>query len=215
MSGKPKFVSNETRERMLELRTSGETLQSISDQVGIPRERVRQILICQDAPRKVPISLDLMDYSYLDPVWVAEFRGFFMGEGCASIIAGRRYRSRPQYQPRLSIALREDDADVILDIHKHLGGNVIRCKRETRANYPNTKPACQWQLVGFSKLTNLLPLLLSGPLPSKKREDIEIIYKMCLTRLAMPYNITQEQSLELSRFYEACKFAKHFQGSEG
>ena len=211
MSGKPKFVSEENLIAIRALRAQGLPFHEISDRVGIPRERVRQIALRNGLPSRVPISLSLATYDHLDPLWLAEFRGFFCGEGCASVNSQSTGRRR-QYQPRLAISVREDDKDVILDIHAHLGGNVLRWKRDNRAS---SQPAAQWQLVGYSKLTNLLPLLLAGSLPAKKKRDLELLYRMCQARAKMPYNLTDEHSEELRGYYEALRFIKRFQGTDG
>ena len=210
MSGKPKFVPEDKLLLTLQLREQGRTLQEISDQTGISRERTRHIISRNGGASHVPISLSLATYDHLDPMWLIEFRGFFYGEGCASVNAQSSGR-RLQYQPRLAVSLREDDVEVVLDLQEHLGGNVVRWHRETRPDYPNTRPSANWQLVGFSKLANLLPLLLAGVLPAKKRKDLEILNEMCQVRLTMPFNLTDEHSKEMSRYYEALRSIKRYQ----
>lgn len=215
MSGKPLFVSDETLQRALELRAKNIPVRQISKVVGISRERLRKLLLAAGCPSGVPISLNLETYDHLDPVWLAEFRGFFFGEGCASVGVQPTGFRRKQYQPRLAVSVREDDAEVIVDIYNHLGGNVKRLCRETRSNYTNTKPYAVWQLVGFSKLTNLLPLLANGTLQAKKRKDLQLLNGMCQARLQMPYNLSDEHSAIMARYYEALRSIKRFQGTDG
>ncbi len=210
MSGKPKYVSEGTKAQMVELRNQGKTSREISEIVGIPRERVRQILLSQGLPNKVPITLDLVDYSHVDPIWFAEFRGFFMGEGCATVAFYPNATSRAHYQVQLAVALRDDDRDVVFDIKNKLGGNSY-----IHPIYKRSSPLATWQLVGWSRCTNLISFLVQGTLPAKKRRDLLLLDELCQKRLQWPYNLEGDHLAELHRYYLALKDIKRYQGSEG
>ena len=77
----------------------------------------------------------------IDPIWAAEFRGFFWGEGClgAGIV-------HDMYRIAAIINLRMDDADTLREFQRRLGGTLSLThnisQRHTRLNV-SSLPDCQ------------------------------------------------------------------------
>ena len=123
----------------------------------------------------------------LDPVWAAEFRAFFMGEGCATITR-RKDKGTILYQPQLAIRLRDDERPLIEDIVAHLGGMVTKVPKRLSPEGYLTNPALFWHTVGYPKIRGIIEATdLANPvLPAHKRLDIRILYEYILARYEMP-----------------------------
>lgn len=69
----------------------------------------------------------------IDPIWAAEFRGFFWGEGCLGVAI-----IRGMYRIQAVINLRMDDADTLRAFQARLGGSLSLThnisQRHTRLN---------------------------------------------------------------------------------
>jgi hypothetical protein len=97
------------------------------------------------------------------PEQAAEFRGLFFGEGHIDLA---QQGARGTLTPRLRIAVRDDDADVVRWCRDLLGGNLSR-----RAA---TRSVC-WQLTARDAVAYALTILEEGTIPSKKRAEVRLL----------------------------------------
>lgn len=71
----------------------------------------------------------------IDPIWAAEFRGFFWGEGTLNVQchrpAGRGMVNSYSTAITASIGLRSDDAPILVEFARRLGGR-LRTEKYTR-----------------------------------------------------------------------------------
>lgn len=93
----------------------------------------------------------------------AEFRGLFFGEGHIDLSRAGRGTS---LMPRLRIAVRDDDAEIVEWCRSLFGGNLSRSVR--------TRSIC-WQLTGRAAVLEAVEILEGGTLPSKKRAEVALL----------------------------------------
>jgi hypothetical protein len=105
-------------------------------------------------------------------MWVAEFRGFFMGEGHVSIARRRAGDDRWVYRPELHINLRLDDRAVCDEISECLGGRVNVYKPSKSSH---SKPQARWSIEGYKYCEAILELLRDGCLPAKKQREVALV----------------------------------------
>lgn len=132
-----------------------------------------------------------VNHELLTHKWITEFRGFFVGEGCAAII-----RNNTSYAPMLTIKLRDDDADILLDIQHRLGGRILYSKSrdETRGSQ------ISWRALNVEQVLDICNLLLDQPsLPAKKLVDIALVKGFCEWRLTLPRYWSEEDRTEAER----------------
>lgn len=125
----------------------------------------------------------------LNPLWAAEFRGFFYGDGCASLNLSPG-KTKKHFQPMLKIGLRADDVVVLKDIHVKLGGNLIdRDYTNQPSACAGANPAKLWYVVGWGHCRAVIEAtgLASGHLPAKKTRDVALLYETILIRYQMPH----------------------------
>jgi hypothetical protein len=182
----------------------------IADIVGIPRETLRCLMERNGIKGEVPLrsNADLKTYAHIDLMWLAEFRGFVCGEGCVFLVrANRKGYSRPVYQPQLAISLRDDDADILYNIHQTLGcGSITLTSRK-----PPRGNVVRWSAVGIPNLYNLFVLLADGSLPAKKKREFEIALEYCEARLDMPSRtLNDAQVAILDRYWHCLRELKRY-----
>lgn len=156
-----------------------------------------------------PVVLDL------DPIWAAEFRGFFYGDGCASLVRVRRKNVKsPTYQPQLHVRQRIDGWNMLKDFQQKLGGNVQPVKeRVTPAGY-HCAPGALWQVTGYARVRAILEeSLLGGMIPAKKKEDIDLLYEAVLARFQMPLRLGQKNRDLLDQFVVRIQLVKRYKGA--
>ncbi len=177
-------------DKAIELRKSGKLEREIAIDLDINPNAVHYILKRFGSDTIVPIEpSNLTNYSSIDPLWFAEFRGFFYGEGCVYIRSqSYKSRNRKSLAPVLEIGLRKDDSALLSDIHATLGGFFLSKKAHGRTN-----EAVQWSLVGWSNVYSVLPYLLDSKFPSRKIEQLETMKSACEARFTMSYNLNLEE----------------------
>ena len=107
-----------------------------------------------------PESSSLREISEVE---AAEFRGLFFGEGHLDLVRNSSLRT---LYPRARIAVRDDDAEVVMWCKSLFGGNVSR-RAATRST--------AWQLTGRARIGCLLDVLEGGAIPSKKRAEVALL----------------------------------------
>ena len=103
--------------------------------------------------------------------WLA---GFIDGEGSFNIS-----RHAGNYQPRFSVKLRDDDSQIIIDIHEFLGEGTVRktktCPTTSKYYTPNVRGQFRLDVIGADNV-KLVYILDQFPLRTKKLRDY-IIWK--------------------------------------
>lgn len=212
-------MKQELVDRVVAAYEPGLSAQEIAFRAGCCRNYVYKVLRAEGitgdtgfhAYNPRPVVLDL------NSVWAIEFRGFFWGDGCASLVRVARHdRKFPEYQPQLHVRQRADGWDMLKDFQEKLGGNVQRVKeRVTPAGY-HCAPGALWQVTGYSRVRAILETsLLGGVIPAKKREDIDLLYEAILARFQMPLRLGQKNRGILDRFVDRMQQIKRYKGSGG
>jgi hypothetical protein len=155
----------------------------------------------------------------LDPIWAAEFRGFFMADGSAFMVkasrskkyaSGKMVEIAPRYYPVLAIIVRLDDREAMLDIATKLGGRTYESRSYSKNR--NGSPKIQWSIHGWRHCRAVIEsTLLNGSFPAKKCRDVELMYQAILDRYSMPQQLNQEQRLKIQSYYYQLKGLKRFQ----
>lgn len=120
----------------------------------------------------------------LDPIWMAEFRGFFFGEGHLGITTNGTLKGKT-YVARAAITLRDDDEPVLREIQARLGGLLHR-ERHGKISKINgkthqTKPYVVWRVTSRADVARVCDILDAGVLPAKKRREVSIIREFLST----------------------------------
>lgn len=122
-----------------------------------------------------------IDGKKLDPLWIAEFRGFFYADGYIGITSNgiSRNGKHKKFCAHAQVTQTRTDEAVLLDIQEKLGG-TIWFEGRGRISYCRgvkvvTKPYCAWRVRSRNDVERILSILESGLLPSKKRKEIPIL----------------------------------------
>ena len=119
--------------------------------------------------------------------WALEFRGFFLGEGNASLLRYTRKRlSVPQYRPQLAIRLRDDEAPLFDQIVEYLGGFLTNVPyRKSKGGY-HSNPAILWCLSGWGPCRVVLEqVLLDSTMIAHKCLDLSLLHEAILYRYTL------------------------------
>lgn len=200
MAGKVKRP--ELLPEFIRLRGEGKSLNQIRDITGVPTETVR--LMLRRTGNFFPLASghrSPVDYSHLDPLWWAEFRGFFFGEGSVmfrnqkTLTSFGNPTSRRKLVPLLQISVRRDDHLVLEDVHQKLGGQFHHKKAHGATN-----EAVTWLTPGWSRTYNIVVPLSEGLLPSKKRAEMLLMKEACELRFTFSYDLTDEEHAQLYEY---------------
>lgn len=156
---------------------------------------------------RAPFNPEPYEIDFIDPVWAAEFRGFFYGDGCAML-----GNSTGSYLPVLTISLRADNAPLLKNIQDVLGGTLHG--RDMSDSLPNSKPQTIWRISGWPKCRGVLEgagFIQAPVFPAKKCKDIAILYAAIQYRYSIPYWMTDEERAVLADYYLALREVKRFQ----
>src|SRR5262245_24403519 len=107
---------------------------------GRPKRKVSRT--CKECQRQTQNadSDNSIHRHLLTPQWIAEFRGFFMGEGCALIVLNGQSKS-PSAQ--LTIRLRDDDCKLLEEVQRVLGGKLLYSHAHKN---PNAGGQAHWRV---------------------------------------------------------------------
>lgn len=126
--------------------------------------------------------------------WLA---GFIDGEGSFNIA-----RHAGNYQPRFSIKLRDDDSQIIRDIHEFLDVGTVRecktCPVTSKYYTPNVRGQFRLDIIGQDNL-KLVSILDQFPLRTKKLRDYEIWKKAVEIYSASLFNRWSDKALKKAR----------------
>lgn len=127
----------------------------------------------------------------IDPVWAAEFRGFFLGEGSLEIgqithntstaKGDKVYRySKVQLRPRARLIQRDDNRAILEAVQARLGGNITKHGRHYTVSPVNgmtytSNPTIAWYVMSTNGVQRVLDLLKGGVLPHGKLREIAVL----------------------------------------
>jgi hypothetical protein len=94
--------------------------------------------------------------------WLA---GFADGEGCFQILGAANH-----YAPRFRIVLRDDDADILFELHREFGGSLGSRRKPNAAS----RPQIEWRVIDKRSLQRLVDYFDRFPLRAKKQRDYAI-----------------------------------------
>jgi hypothetical protein len=144
-------------------------------------------------------------FENISPIWKAEFRGFFLADGCATLLLDHhsRYKSIPLIRPLLAIGLRYDDKNVIDDFKSTLGIGSVSFVECSKYSNTNSRDQFRWYTKSAENILAIIDEILSPSLlPAKKQIDISLVRDFCILRLGMPYRYGEIHRRSLLDFYE-------------
>lgn len=150
-----------------------------------------------------------------DPVWAAEFRGLFYGEGTA-YVARRKWKKGFLYTPSLAVSARLDNLAMLEDIQAHLGGKVQKYQPTVNNGYVS-KPQCRWYVVGYAPIRAIIEStnLHRGVTVATKVQEVAVLYEMILARFALPYRLGPDNLKVIESGYIRLQDMKRYKGSGG
>jgi hypothetical protein len=126
-----------------------------------------------------------------DEIWIAEFRGFFWGEGCLDLTPfNRKGGNFTSYTPRIRIGVNRVDTPVLEEIQGVFGGSIFFQSRNDSAT---------WQLTGKDKVGIALGCLRGGRVQAAKSAQVEVLQRALDLIPARGKNYTPEVREELMR----------------
>ena len=140
-----------------------------------------------------------------DPLWLAEFRGFFWGEGNFMIdLVERQIGNYLAWTARVRVRVvqRDDEAQVLESIQSVLGGHLYGHKRYKIVSAGNGREYVNhrqitWQLQDKDTIEKVLDWLDGGLLPHSKRLQIAVMREAIAVMRARRYSYTDAQKLAL------------------
>jgi hypothetical protein len=106
--------------------------------------------------------------------------GLLDGEAYFGLIPRRGMENgyeRKGYYPAVKMAFKNQDAEILLELHKLHGGFIHQ-----RKAYGTTQPSTQWEVKGKKALKDFLPKVI--PYMILKKRQAELLQEFC----EMPYN---------------------------
>lgn len=155
--------------------------------------------------------LDIHD-QLIDPIWAAEFRGFFCGEGYLGISSWGYDPKNDcrKLRPRIQITSRSDESAVLYEFQSRFGGIVYQEHdgRISKGNYGevyNSKPYTVWRVVKADQLRLILDVLENGVIPFRKREQIQVLREFLTTITHVGQKNTPEIHQKRNRLHQQIK----------
>lgn len=134
----------------------------------------------------------------LESQWLAEFRGFFWGEGNFMIDLIRRKQGN-DFRVRVRLIQRDDERAALESIQKVFGGNVTTHKAfmsNDGRGYLSHKQLV-WQCTSRDIVERVLDVLDCGNLPHSKRLQIPVMREALAVLRSRRYRYTDEQIAKL------------------
>lgn len=137
---------------------------------------------------------------YSNNSWLS---GFADGEGSFGFNVQRKNNHEGCY-PVFSLALRDDDSDILISLQREFGGNLIPKKAVSKYG---SKPQLHWKVGGKKALPGLLSYFYKFPLQTKKKRDFDIwapaVEVYVLGRSTDPILFEARRSLQEIRIYNS------------
>lgn len=148
----------------------------------------------------------------LDPIWCAEFRGYFYGEGFLGIVSWGKIPTLniPKLMVRAQITCRSDDAPVLADIHSKLGGIFYQEHKGRKTSnregvYYQSNPYHVWRVTKADHIRRICDILSEGVLPARKRDQVAIIREFLATIDAPGKRVSQDTYILRQTLHEKIK----------
>lgn len=109
----------------------------------------------------------------LSDLWVAEFRGYFWGDGYLGITTNGTGKRIPSFTARAQITTRDDDAAMLHDIAERIGGKVSG--DDWARGSEKRRPVAIWRTRNPATVGLVCDLLDGGLMPSKKRREVDVV----------------------------------------
>lgn len=151
--------------------------------------------------------------------WLAEFRGFFFGEGFLGIVSwGKHPKGYSKLVPRAQITCRSDDVAILHDICSKLGGFVYtewdgRKSSGKHEELYQSNPYSAWRITKASDIRRLCDILEGGLLPSRKKEQISTMREFLATCLPPGKRLTDELYAKRQELHLKIKALHQYSGS--
>lgn len=205
-------VSKETAELVRSVYDPYLSTREMGKEIGVSQTTVRHALQVLGLPTRRRFCPKTYDIANLDPIWAAEFRGFFYADG----YAGLDLKQNGNISPIMLITQRADSRIVLADIQDKLGGKLTYVSATpVRSNTRYTaNPQWKWRVCSWSVCKAVIEAtdLVDGLLPARKRLDLEIFRDAIAARFRMPRDrLTKTQKDILSGYREAIRSIKRFQ----
>ena len=104
-----------------------------------------------------------------DPIWMAEFRGFFAGEGSLAVQLIHK-KTNTLFRPRCRISLRLDDHFILDEFRDRIGGSLFFTKNQSSAG----SPTLTWDANSLSQSKIISGILQNSVLPAKKFDQVPL-----------------------------------------
>ncbi len=160
----------------------------------------------------------------IDPVWAAEFRGFFLGEGSLEIGQithnqtvkrdDKMYRyTNVELRPRARLIQRDDNRAILDAVQARLGGNITKHGRHHTVSPVNgmtysSNPTVAWYVMSKEGVQRVLDLLKGGVLPHGKLREVALLEEFLAIRPRPGHKLTdavRARSWELKAEIEALR----------
>jgi len=152
---------------------------------------------------------------FIDPLWAAEFRGYFFGDGYLGIVRNGRSKGTglSSSTARAQITTRDDDAAMLYDISSRLGGSLsFTVATGGRVHCP----VAIWRTRNAADVLRVCDVLDGGMMPSKKIAEIAVVRRYLSIKIppgpstALTLTLRQERDLlidEIQRLHSYRKLA--------
>ncbi len=124
----------------------------------------------------------------IDPGFGHWLAGFVAGEGCFAI-----HRNRETWELTFTIALRDDDADILYEIQDQLGCGKIYTAKQSG----NSKPQAVWSVGNQEDQLHLIHVLDHFSLRARKAKDYHVWRRAVFAKAAKDYLRVGELKNEL------------------
>ena len=183
---------------------------SIAGAVGMSRAHVYRVLGELGLEAPMPYAPPAYTLPDLNLTWAAEFRGFFYADGTAGLEYQKAFGN---WRPHLIIRLRDDDKEILKDIHDVLGGYYRPYIPAQPRLHFHSNPQTLWAAYGWPRVRAIIEAtsLNHGCLPARKQNDVALLYEAILARYNMPGYLRDTDRELLAQYFERIKEVKRYQ----
>lgn len=141
----------------------------------------------------------------IDPIWAAEFRGLFWGEGNFMIDIMNRGKPRPTLvfsaRCRCRVIARDDNRPMLEDFQRVLGGHIYTHK-SFKSHWIEGKVYTHnrnfvWQVQSVDGVEQVIDILENGLIPALKAREIPVMREAITIMRSRRYRYTDDQRQQL------------------
>jgi len=149
----------------------------------------------------------------IDPIWVAEFCGFFMGEGTIGIYCSTRSyrgsRNRYYFHASASITQRDDCGDVLKEFYDKFGGCLTSAGSENFTNplayNYNRKPQITWRVGNRNTVKLIVDILRTSKINHSKSNILDVMDEFLALPRIRGKHISDDEFNIMNELYEKSK----------